>query len=53
VPARVVYVVVLAGRWRLDWHKCPAIHCTLGGFFLLLLAYFGSKFALEMPLKCG
>ena len=37
------------GRWR----GRPAIHWTLGGFFLLLLAYFGSKFALEILLKRG
>jgi ABC-type uncharacterized transport system permease subunit len=42
-------VVLLAGHWR----GCPAIHWTRGGFMLLLLAYFGSKFVLEILLKRG
>ncbi|MEK7222841.1 MAG: cytochrome c biogenesis protein CcsA [Pseudomonadota bacterium] len=51
--AWVVYVVLPVGRWRLDWRGRPVIHWTLGGFFLLLLAYFGSKFVLEILLKRG
>jgi ABC-type uncharacterized transport system permease subunit len=48
--AWVVYAVLLVGRWRLGWRGRPAIHWTLGGFALLLLAYFGSKFVLEVIL---
>lgn len=51
VLAWVVYAVLLVGRWRLGWRGRPAIHLTLGGFALLLLAYFGSKFVLEVLLK--
>ncbi|MGA9032754.1 MAG: cytochrome c biogenesis protein CcsA [Sulfuricaulis sp.] len=51
--AWTVYVVLLAGRWYLGWRGRPAIHWTLGGFFLLLLAYFESKVALEILLKRG
>lgn len=51
VLAWIVYAVLMVGRWRLGWRGRPAIHWTLGGFMLLLLAYFGSKFVLEILLK--
>ena len=51
VLAWIVYAVLLVGRWRLGWRGRPAIHWTLGGFALLLLAYFGSKFVLEIILN--
>ena len=50
VVAWIVYAILLIGRWRLGWRGRPAIHWTLGGFTLLLLAYFGSKFVLEILL---
>lgn len=50
VLAWFVYAILLLGRWRLGWRGRPAIHWTLGGFVLLLLAYFGSKFVLEILL---
>lgn len=53
VLAWVVYAILLVGRWRLGWRGRQAIHWTLGGFVLLLLAYFGSKFVLEVLLKRG
>lgn len=48
--AWAVYAVLLFGRWRLGWRGRPAIRWTLGGFALLVLAYFGSKFVLEVVL---
>ena len=51
VLAWIVYAILLVGRWRLGWRGRPAIHWTLGGFALLLLAYFGSKFVLEIILN--
>lgn len=51
VMAWIVYAILLVGRWRLGWRGRPAIHWTLGGFVLLLLAYFGSKFVLEIILN--
>jgi ABC-type uncharacterized transport system permease subunit len=48
--AWVVYGVLLIGRWRLGWRGRAAIRWTLGGFVLLVLAYFGSKFVLEVVL---
>lgn len=48
--AWAVYGVLLLGRWRYGWRGRAAIRWTLGGFVLLLLAYFGSKFVLEVVL---
>lgn len=48
--AWVVYGVLLLGRWRLGWRGKPAVRLALAGFALLALAYFGSKFVLEVLL---
>jgi ABC-type uncharacterized transport system permease subunit len=48
--AWVVYAVLLFGRWRLGWRGRTAVRWTLGGFMLLVLAYFGTKFVLEVLL---
>jgi len=45
-----VYAVLLTGRWRFGWRGRTAVHWTLAGFSLLVLAYFGSKFVLEVLL---
>jgi ABC-type uncharacterized transport system permease subunit len=50
VSAWIVFAVLLYGRWRLGWRGRTAIRWTLGGFLLLVLAYFGSKFVLEVLL---
>lgn len=50
LSAWAVYAILLFGRWRLGWRGRPAIRWTLGGFLLLVLAYFGSKFVLEVLL---
>jgi len=46
----VVFAVLLWGRYRLGWRGRTAIRWTLTGFILLLLAYFGSKFVIEVIL---
>jgi len=46
----IVYAVLLLGRWRFGWRGRAAARWTLGGFALLLLAYFGSKLVLEVIL---
>jgi ABC-type uncharacterized transport system permease subunit len=46
----VVFAVLLAGHWRFGWRGRPALRWALAGFVLLLLAYFGSKFVLEVVL---
>jgi ABC-type uncharacterized transport system permease subunit len=49
--AWLVFAVLLWGRRHYGWRGQTAIRWNLGGFFLLLLAYFGSKFVLEVILK--
>lgn len=48
IVAWLVFGVLLWGRWRFGWRGRTAIRWTLGGFGLLVLAYFGSKFVLEL-----
>ena len=48
--AWVAFAVLLAGRWRFGWRGRNAIRWTLGAFTLLVLAYFGTKFVLEVLL---
>ena len=51
IVALAVLGVLLVGRWRLGWRGRKAIHWTLAGYGLLLLAYFGSRFILEVVLQ--
>jgi len=46
-----VFAVLLWGRWRFGWRGRTAIRWTIGGFIFLMLAYFGSKFVLELLLS--
>ncbi len=48
--AWLVYGILLAGRHFLGWRSQTAVRWTLGGFVLLMLAFFGSKFVIEMLL---
>jgi len=50
VLAWVLFAVLLYGRWKFGWRSRTAIRWTLSGFALLMLAYFGSKFVLELVL---
>ena len=50
IAAWVVFAVLLWGRWRFGWRGRVAIRWTIGGFIFLMLAYFGSKFVLELIL---
>ncbi len=47
IVAWVVFAVLLLGRMRHGWRGQIAIRWTLGGFVVLMLAYFGSKMVLE------
>jgi ABC-type uncharacterized transport system permease subunit len=49
--AWMVFASLLWGRWRFGWRGRTAIRWTLGGFLSLMLAYFGSKWVLEIILK--
>jgi ABC-type uncharacterized transport system permease subunit len=48
--AWLVFAILLFGRWRFGWRGRTATRWTLSGFGLLVLAYFGSKFVLEVIL---
>ena len=41
---------LLLGRWRFGWRGRTAVRWTLSAMALLLLAFFGSKFVLELVL---
>lgn len=45
-----IYAVLLGGRLAYGWRGRTAIRLTLSGFVVLLLAYIGSKFVLEILL---
>ncbi|SEG80738.1 cytochrome C assembly family protein [Marinobacterium lutimaris] len=51
IVAWLVYAVLLAGRLILGWRSQTAVRWTLGGFILLMLAFFGSKIVVEILLK--
>lgn len=51
IIAWIVFAVLLIGRWQFGWRGRIAIRWVLSGFILLMLAYFGSKFVLEMLLN--
>jgi ABC-type uncharacterized transport system permease subunit len=46
--AWLVYSVLLWGHYKLGWRSRTAVKLTLSGFALILLAYFGSKFVLQL-----
>ncbi len=50
VAGWVVFGLLLVGRLRVGWRGRTAIVWTLGGFAVLMLAYFGSKAVLELIL---
>lgn len=51
ILAWLVFLILLIGHWKLGWRGRTAIRWTLSGFASLMLAYFGSKFVLEILLK--
>lgn len=50
ILAWLVFGVLLWGRWRHGWRGRRAVNMTLSGMAILLLAFFGSKFVLEVIL---
>jgi ABC-type uncharacterized transport system permease subunit len=50
IASWLVFGLLLFGRWRWGWRGNRAVHLTLTGMIVLLLAFFGSKFVLEMVL---
>ena len=51
VLAWCLFVILLAGRTFLGWRGRTAIRWTLSGFFMLMLAYFGSRFIIDLVLN--
>jgi len=50
IAAWLVFGALLFGRWRYGWRGRRAVQLTLAGMTLLLLAFFGSRFVLEVLL---
>ena len=50
IVAWFVFAILLFGHWLLGWRGRTATRWTLAGFISLMLAYFGSKFVLEVVL---
>ena len=53
IAAWIVFGVLLFGRWRWGWRGRRAVQLTLAGMVILLLAFFGSKFVLEVMMQRG
>ena len=51
IVAWFLFGILLWGRWRYGWRGPIAVRWTLGGFTVLMLAYFGSKLVLELILR--
>ncbi|MFK8015579.1 MAG: inner membrane protein YpjD [Gammaproteobacteria bacterium] len=51
IASWVFYGILLLGHWRLGWRAQTAVRLTVGGFAILLLAYFGSRLILELLLQ--
>lgn len=49
----LAFGALLVGRWRYGWRGAKAVRWTLAAMVLLLLAFFGSKFVLELVLQRG
>ncbi len=50
IVAWVVFSILLFGRWKYGWRGKTAVRWTLGGFIVLMLAFFGTKFVQEFVL---
>ena len=47
----LAFGALLLGRWRRGWRGATAVRWTLAAMVLLVLAFFGSKFVLELLLQ--
>ncbi|RRC98683.1 phosphohydrolase [Amphritea balenae] len=48
ILAWLLYAILLIGRHFLGWRSHKAIRWTVGGFIVLMLSFFGSKFVVEL-----
>ena len=51
ILAWLVFGALLLGRWRWGWRGRRAVGLTLAGMAVLVLAFFGTKFVLELLLR--
>jgi len=51
IGAWLIFAILLTGRRLAGWRGNTAVRWTLGGFLVLALGYFGSKFVLEILLQ--
>lgn len=51
IIAWIVFGTLLWGRWQFGWRGRIAIRWAVGGFLVLMIAYFGSKVVLEFILS--
>jgi ABC-type uncharacterized transport system permease subunit len=51
VLAWLIFAILLWGRWQFGWRGRTAIRWTITGFVILMLAYFGSKFVIQLILQ--
>ena len=51
IIAWLLFAVLLWGRWQFGWRGRIAIRWAMSGFIMLMLAYFGSKFVIELVLQ--
>jgi ABC-type uncharacterized transport system permease subunit len=51
IASWLVFAGLLAGRFVFGWRGRTALRWTLAGFVMLLLAYIGSRFVLEVILQ--
>ena len=50
IIAWLIFATLLIGRWKAGWRGRKAIRFILSGISFLILAFFGSKLALELIL---
>ncbi|WP_299591968.1 inner membrane protein YpjD [uncultured Microbulbifer sp.] len=53
ILAWILYSILLWGHWKNGWRGNTAVRWTLSAFAILMLAFFGSKLALEVILPRG
>ncbi len=46
-----VFAILLWGHWKYGWRGRTAVRWTISGFLTLLIAYFGSKYVIEVLLE--
>lgn len=49
--AWLVFAILLCGHWIYGWRGRTAVRWTISGFITLLIAYFGSKYVIEILLE--